>query len=63
MVYCKLGVLIKTEDSLLKTEDSSFLNATTLMSTHGARITMAAGTRFTLAYTSQPDPKADQMSI
>ena len=42
---------MKTKDGLLKTEDNSktsFLTATTLISTHGAGITMAAGTRFTL---------------
>ena len=41
----------------------TFLTTTTLISAHGAGITMAVGTRFTLTETGQPDPKADQMSI
>ena len=39
-----------------------FLTATTLISAHGAGITMAAGTRFTLKEMGQPEPKADPMS-
>ena len=41
----------------------SFVTETTLISAHAAGITVAAGTRFTLTQTGQPDPKADQMSI
>ena len=41
----------------------SFLTATTLISSDGAGITVAADTSFTLILASQPDPKADQMSI